>query len=63
MKGKIMSLKVHDVAEILSLHPNTVRYLEKDGKIKAYRDLNNFRVFKKEDVEKYRLERAKLREV
>jgi len=46
-------LTVKEVAKLLGVTPLTVRNWDKSGKLRAYRNpLNNYRVYKIEDVEK-----------
>ena len=57
-KPKILSLplllKVGDVARILRLHPNTVRKLSNNGKLKSYRiGSRGDRRFKPEDINQF----------
>ena len=54
-------LGVKEAAKVLKVHENTVRNLERDGKLKAYRDYRNYRVFNEADVLKLKIERDRLR--
>ena len=50
-------INVRDAAKKLGVHENTVRNLEKRGKLKAIRlPGSGFRRFRKEDIERMRLE-------
>lgn len=45
-------LKIKEVAKILGVTPLTLRNWDKKGKLKAYRNpINNYRVYKPEEVE------------
>ena len=55
-----MKLRVRQAAKILNCHENTVRNLVEAGKLKAFRDFNNHRVFKEADVLKVKNEREQL---
>jgi len=43
---------VSDVAEITGLHPDTIRGWAKKGLINCSRDVNNWRVFGEEEVDR-----------
>ena len=46
-------LKITDAAKFLGVSGNTLINWEKEGKIKVYRHpINNYRYYKKEDLEK-----------
>lgn len=46
-------LKAAAAAEFLGVSPNTLRKWEKEKKVKSYiNPLNNYRLYKKEDLEK-----------
>lgn len=55
-------LLVHEVAEILNCHVNTVRNLEKNGKLSSYRDYRGYRLFDRKDVELLKKRRQRIRE-
>ncbi len=54
-------LLVHEVAEILNCHVNTVRNLEKGGKLSSYRDYRGYRLFDPKDIELLKKHRQRIR--
>lgn len=52
-------LTVADVSRILGVVPDTVRYMEKVGKLPAQRTSSGWRLFDPKDVERLRREREK----
>ena len=53
-------LTVAKVADILSVHPETVRRLTRRGTLRAKRDYRNFRIFDLKDVLKTKKELEEL---
>ncbi len=56
-------LTVKEVARILGLHENTVRDLERKGKLKAVRDYRNYRIFCLDEVLKLKSKRETSKEI
>ncbi|MCK4485356.1 MAG: helix-turn-helix domain-containing protein [Desulfobacterales bacterium] len=54
-------LYVKQAAQVLNCHENTIRNLEKTGKLAACRDYRNRRVFQISDVLKVKNEREHLK--
>jgi len=42
---------IHDLSRKVGLHPNTIRRLEKDGVIRANRDVNGWRRYDESTVD------------
>jgi DNA-binding transcriptional MerR regulator len=55
MQGKLF---ITDAAKVIPCHPDTLRRLERQGRIKAVRDYRGFRVFRLEDLLKLREQRV-----
>lgn len=54
-------LLVSRAAQVLNVHPETIRRLERQGVLKAKRDYRGFRVFNLDEVLRVKEERAKLK--
>ena len=54
LKGMPELLSISQVAEIFSIHPDTLRNWEKDNRIPTYKaPFNKRRLYKKEDLQAY----------
>jgi len=54
-------LTVSETAKLLGMHPDSIRRLSREGRIKTYRDFRGWRFFMTEDVERVKRERGELR--
>ena len=51
-------LTTNDVAKLLSVAPDTVRFYERTGRLAALRTTSGVRLFRAEDVEEFKAKRS-----